>query len=73
MSVVDSQYSCLTDFVCSPCVFLFCVWRMLVTDEVLENPLLLEVSDPPSSGSFLPIPCPCWSFLSSLVFSSRDS
>ena len=46
---------------------------MLFANEVLEDLQLLELSDPLSSGSFPPVCCPCWLFLSSLVSVSRES
>ena len=46
---------------------------MLFANEVLEDLQLLELSDPLSSGSFLPVRCPCWLFLSSLVYLVPES
>ena len=46
---------------------------MLLSDEVLLEPLLLEVSDPLWSGSFPLVRCACWLFLSSRVFLSPKS
>ena len=46
---------------------------MLFNDEVLLDPLSLELSDPLSSGLFLPARCSCWLFLSSLVSLSAES
>ena len=71
--VVDSHYSCSTDFVFCPSWLLFRDWRMLCTDEALLDPTLQELPDPLSLGSFQPAHCPCCLFISSLVFSSPES
>ena len=73
ITVVDSYCSSSTNFACSPRLLLFCSRRMLLADEVLQDPLSLEPFDPPSLQSFQPIRCSCCLFLSSLVFSSPQS
>ena len=73
MPVVDSHRSCSTDFVRGPRSLLFRGQRMLFTDEVLLDPLPLELSDPLSLSSFLPVRCAWWWFLSSLVVLSPES
>ena len=69
---VDSHCSCSTDLPCCPRCLLFRGRRILLTNEVLLDPLLLELSDPLSSGSFPPVHCLCW-FLSFLVSLSPES
>ena len=73
MPVVDSHRSCSTDFVRGPRSLLFRGQRMLFTNEVLLDPLSLELSELLSLGSFLPVRCPCWLFLSSLVYLVPES
>ena len=46
---------------------------MLFTHEVLLDSLSVELSDPPSLWSFLPVHCPCWLFLSSIESVSPES
>ena len=65
--VVNCPWSCSTDFVRIRLWLLFHVWRMLFTDEVLLDPLSLELSDALLSMLFPLLHCTCWSFLSSLL------
>ena len=71
--VVDSHYSCSTDFTRSPCCLFFHCRIMFPIGEVLQDPLLLEAFDPLLSGSCLPLHCLCWLFPSTLVSLSPKS
>lgn len=64
MPVVNSHGSCAIDFVGCSYRLLFGGCRILIVDEALRDPLLLELLDPLSSVSFPPAGSLCWLFLS---------
>ena len=71
--VVDSHCSYSTDLACCSPYLLFHSWSILLNDEVLLDPLSLELSDLVLLALFPSVYCLCWLFLFSFVSLSPKS